>query len=570
MSNFINPFDLLEIDVTDSEVIKKAKRRQLADIELNDGFLEIGNQKISRSEFIKIVDKLDDNKTKNMYFFIKKNTHLNELLLNNDVKFFYLYQPYKAYQNQDFINFISPYFAESFSQLLLKAFKTGSNAIVDKLFSVPLLVNQEHTDKLYKNLSRLLDEKIEEFKDIKNSVDEGIDDEDASDIIEAFEAIIDIDLLNLLPNYFQKQRNDIAIILWHIDDAIWKIIKDLQVSYNIIYYALRIEIDGTTKIRLNGALKQLNDISEKQKQAEKEQEVIQEWGDVLLEIRSVTEDIENGDIDVFNISVKINKLKIKKFLTIAKLNQLPESFYEINQLIALSLRNLSVVVWNETNSGDIAVDVIVLAGKIKTDTETSNTINKGYNDLQQAIKQHEEASNFNTNIRGDVVSINNDKVIYKNQSLVTKEIDKIKFGVDGSNHTIWYGDKSGNFIQIECNRLLNSTATVENQFRQILEASYNRIIPCILKNIENSFNNGKSIEIGNISVNKEGISYTTGSLFFKETHFVKWKDVSFSRYHGGLNVNKRNQGVVFGIFFRDTWNAVIFEFIKEHIIGIKG
>jgi hypothetical protein len=45
--NFINPFDLLEIETTDSDAIKKAKRHKLADIELNDGFLKFGDQKIS-------------------------------------------------------------------------------------------------------------------------------------------------------------------------------------------------------------------------------------------------------------------------------------------------------------------------------------------------------------------------------------------------------------------------------------------------------------------------------------------------------------------------------------------
>jgi hypothetical protein len=50
--NFINPFDLLEIETTDSDAIKKAKRHKLADIELKDGFLEFRNQKTSKSEFI--------------------------------------------------------------------------------------------------------------------------------------------------------------------------------------------------------------------------------------------------------------------------------------------------------------------------------------------------------------------------------------------------------------------------------------------------------------------------------------------------------------------------------------
>lgn len=578
MSNFINPFDLLEIETTDSDTIKKAKRRKLADIELNDGFLEIGSQKISRSEFIKLVDELDDNKTKNMYFFIKRDTHLNKLLLNNDVRFFFLYQPHKAYQNQDFINFISPYFAESFSQLLLKAFKTGNSSHVNKLFSVPLLINQEHTDKLYKNLSRLLSEKIEELEDIKNSVDEGIDDEDFSNIMEAFESIVDIDLLNSLPNYFQKQRNDIAMMLWNIDDAIWKIIKDLQVSYNIIYYALRIEIDGTTKIRLNDALKQLNDIVEKQKQAEKEQEVIQEWGDVLSEIRKITDAVENSSIDINSISPRINSL-----FSIIELNKLSDGFSEIRIIIALSLKNLSVVIWNETNNGDISISIISLSLQIKSDAKTNNEIRQDYNDLQRIIKnnkQREEEYNLNISIRGDIVSINKDKIIYKNKSLVAKDIDKIRFGVyvnytngirSSSYYTIWYADKNGNVIEIECNRLLNSTETVENQYRQILEASYNTVIPYVLQNIENYFNYGKSITIGNITVSKEGLSYVTGAFFCKDNQFLKWQDVTFSSAHGVLSVINRQKNQTIGTFgVRDYWNAVIFEFIKEHIIGIKG
>jgi pyoverdine/dityrosine biosynthesis protein Dit1 len=38
--------------------------------------------------------------------------------------------------------------------------------IAPKLFSVPLLVNQEYTDKLYRNLSRLLNDDLEKLQDI--------------------------------------------------------------------------------------------------------------------------------------------------------------------------------------------------------------------------------------------------------------------------------------------------------------------------------------------------------------------------------------------------------------------
>jgi hypothetical protein len=376
--NFINPFDLLEVETTDNDAIKKAKRRKLADIELNDGFLEIGNQKISRSEFIKLADELDDNKKKKMYFFIKNGINLNKLLLNGDIRFFYLYQPHKAYQNQDFINFVSPYFAESFNQLLLKAFKTGNHTIVNKLFSVPLLVNQEHTDKLYKNLSRLLSEQLEELQDIKDNIDE-----DVSDIIDTFESIIDIDSLNSLPSYFQKQRNDIATILRHISVDVFNKFDNLQIACNIINHALKIEIDGTTKIRLNEALKQLNDIGEKQKQAEKEQKVFQAWSDVLSKIRSLAEDVENTDIDVDKIPARI-----KDLFSTDELNKLPEQFEEIKHIIVLSLRNLSVDVSNKYKKYKVSILIINIAQKIDIkDNELKEKLNNDLNILQQNTEQ---------------------------------------------------------------------------------------------------------------------------------------------------------------------------------------
>lgn len=290
---FINPFDLLELDTTDSEAIKKAKRRKLADIELNDGFLELVEQKISKSEFIKLVDELDDNKRKMMYFFVKRNTHLSLFLSKNDVKFFYLYQSHKAYQNQDFINFISPYFAESFNKILLRAFKSGNSAAVNKLFSIPLLVNHQDTDKMYKNLTRLLNDKTEELQEIKNFCDEDVD-----DIIDAIKFIISVDLLNSLPSYFQSNRNDIAMELRHISVNIWNEFNDFQISCDIIYYALKIEIDGITKIKIHDALKQIKEIEERQKQEEKDKIIIQKWGDILAEIKSLIDDIENGKTDI--------------------------------------------------------------------------------------------------------------------------------------------------------------------------------------------------------------------------------------------------------------------------------
>ena len=576
--NFFNPFDLLELDTPAIEAIKKAKKIKLAEIELDDGFLEWRTYKISKSDFIKLVDELDDDKRKEFYWVIKNDIKLNKFLTENDIIFFYLYEPRKVYNNNDFINFISPYFSERFNDLLLKAFKSNNINIVNKLFSVPILVNHEHRDMLYNNLTRLLNEKAEELQ--TSIFFEDKIKKDLSDIEDYIHFNINPSLLNALPDYFQKQRNDIANALRHISVDVWNDFEELDTAFNIIHYALSIRTDGATKVSLNDSLKQLNELKERISKDEKDKQIFQKWGNVFENINKIIEDIENKCISA--IEIKNIIVKLKSFINVSEVNSLSDEYEEIKEQIALILRSISVSVFNNFEDAIVAMEIIRYAQLIHVDNKVSKSLANDYSQLQQIIENNqkrEQRLNFRIDIRGDIIVINNNNVTYKNHSLITKEIDRIKFGVyvqtinyvRTSYYTIWYCDKLGNVIKIECNRLLNNTATVENQYRQILDASYNIVVPIILQKIENVFNQGKSIDIGNCTLNKDGVSYSTGSLFWKESHFAKWQDISCLSAQGCLYVtNKQNKQDIGSFSFRDVWNAVIFQTIKEYVIGIKG
>ena len=626
-----------------------------------------------------------------MCLFIKNDFYLNRFLSNNDIGFFYYYQPQKIYENTEFLDFISPHFSKSFNEVLLKAFKAGDFSIVNKLFSIPALVNHEYVSKLYQNLTRLLVEDYEKLKEIIPTK------KNINSIETSSKLFANVELLNSLPDYFQKQRNDIAKELKEIsirvynfgyhgdsDKAIF-----FQASYNIICHAQLLKIDGIVKTTVQKEVEEINDLNEKEKQAERDKPTLEKWRKVLLLIDGITESVDDKNI----FSINNIQSSVEKIFSITDLNNLPSSFSEINNQIALSLKNLSVSVWNEYNDVKVPIDIITFSQKIKVDDKTSQVLRENKNDLikvilnyqkqlesqkiieewgdklknisdliesidnksisihnskniisqlknninisvlnklsdeynelriqmclvlrslsisvyntfedtvlakevikfSQVIKvdtatynkladaynqleditnknvQRIEALKFNTDIRGDAVSINSDRVAFKNKSIATKDIYKIRFGVyiktiNGiriSYYTICYGDKVGNVITIECNRLLNSTATVENQYRKILDATYNTVIQCILKNIENTFKSGQSIEVGNLIVNKEGITYKTGALFWKEDLLVKWKDISFSSYQGHLYIkNKRNNKEIGSPSYRDAWNADILE-----------
>lgn len=358
--------------------------------------------------------------------------------------------------------------------------------------------------------------------------------------------------------------------------TIWNEYDNGDIASNILVLAGKIKSDTETQEVIYENYNNLQQAIKDYEIHKRNNDIVEHYKNIFEELLSLSKRIDDGTIQGKNVNIQ--RIKI---VDIASLNKLSDDFEEIRNQFALILRSLSISIYNAFEDINLSLEIIKYAQLIHVDNETYNSLASAYNQLQEIIgnnKRREEELNFNTSIRGDLVSINANKVTYKNKSLITKDINKIRFGVyitsingiRSSYYTIWYGDKSGNVIEIECNRLLNSIETVENQYRQILEASYNTVIPCILKNIESYFNNGH-IKLDDWIVNKEGINYETGALFWKESHLVKWQDVDFSSAQGVLYVKNKLKNQVIGNFgFRDHWNAVIFQLIKEYIVGIKG
>jgi hypothetical protein len=87
--NFINPFELLDISEVDPASIKKAKRRKLTEFDLSDdGTIEFGGEKITKSDFIRVTDELDNSDKSEFYLFLANNPQLNSFLTYRKTSFF--------------------------------------------------------------------------------------------------------------------------------------------------------------------------------------------------------------------------------------------------------------------------------------------------------------------------------------------------------------------------------------------------------------------------------------------------------------------------------------------------
>ncbi len=379
---FTNPFELLELDSDDKEAIKKAKRRKLAEFELSDdGTIEVGTQKVIKSDFIRVTDELDNPDKVEFYLFVKGNPRLNAFLTMGDTSFFTNYRQESIFSDADFINFISPYFAEQYNKVLLQAFNEDNLPLLKKIVANPPLVNGLHLDKSYRGLSQLLKSIEEGLHEIRTEIDneESYYDEDTVGELEVdLREKANNDAINILPSYFQSQRNEIAQKVRNISVAVFNGINDAEASFRIVSYSLEFNVNNLTKQKLQKDYEQLKEIYENRKESEQFSPELAKYAGALLQIVQMIKQVETNQILTSSIQSKVNSL-----FSVSELNQLPNVFDEIREQLALAIRGLSVAVWNEKSDIDVAIGLIQIAQKINLKSDIKNQITKAYTELSE-------------------------------------------------------------------------------------------------------------------------------------------------------------------------------------------
>lgn len=380
--NFINPFELLDVSEVDAASIKKAKRRKLTEFDLSDdGTIEFRDGKITKSDFIRVTDELDNSDRAEFYLFLASSPKLNAFLTQGDTSVFSNFRQESIFSDAGFINFISPFFAEQYSKVLLEAYQNEDIGLVKRLVANPPLVNGKDTDKAYSGLSKFLKNVEEELHEIRTKIDneESYYDEDTVDeLVEDLSNKAYANFINVLPNYFQAQRNEIAQKIRNISVAVFNSVNNADVAFQIISYSLEFSTNNLTKQKLQKDYEQIKEIYESRKESEQFSPELAKYAGALLQIVQLIKQVENNQIATSSITLKVNSL-----FSVLELNHLPSVFDEIREQIALAIRGLSVAVWNEKSDLDTSLDLVQVAQKINLKASVKSEINKAYNELSE-------------------------------------------------------------------------------------------------------------------------------------------------------------------------------------------
>ncbi|EJF07263.1 hypothetical protein ThvES_00006530 [Thiovulum sp. ES] len=337
--SFLNIFDLAQhygISKLETSSLIKAKRRILAEIELDDDEVEIRNQTFSKSDVLNLFYEIDKNE--NILSFHKtifQNQNLNTFLYGDSSTI-----PTKAFHDPlgrtstDFTSYISPFFAKQFGNLYKNAFEEGNIEVLK--FNPP--ISAHFLEDIYSPI-------LKKLEDLKNDLTlSNVESKINNSVIEK---------LNALPQYFMKSRSDIALRVRSLSVDAWNKKEDLDLAFKILDLAFKLDVNSSTKQKLDEDEKGLKDLEQKQKENEKLEG--------FIELMNKAEEIKKYSANPSQIYnslapkiLKIDLSKAKEFLQIMLIEDAKQKAHS-----RTDYQNLQIILNIEKMDNDFVKNSIV-------------------------------------------------------------------------------------------------------------------------------------------------------------------------------------------------------------------
>ena len=366
---YINPIEILGLssvaDTTsiDNEIVKKAKRKLFADIDLSDnGLFEYYGLQLTKGDCEKVIDDLTNNDLKEFYLYLASNKKLNNFLVNGNDAVFINFKQDSIFKLPEFVKFISPYFAPKFDKALLNAFENEDVEQTKSILKTSFLISQNDINLAYKSVSNNIQNRIDEIAEIKRDIknEESVYDED--DIDEVVALVVEnfpSDILNCLPNYFQSQILKIANEINYLNVVIWDNFDNTQVCNDLLEHVLTLNIGGLDKPTFQKNYEIVRKKNQERIEQEKNAPILRKYAGYLIQTKTKLKEIEDKTTTPTTLLSWINSS-----ISISDVNNLPSVFDEIKNQVALSLRAMSVEVWNSFSNIDVSIDLINKANNI--------------------------------------------------------------------------------------------------------------------------------------------------------------------------------------------------------------
>lgn len=399
---FINPLDLLSINVRElngkdlGNEVKKAKQRRASEIEFSDnGYIVFGSQEITKNDLNKYADLLSDLEKREYYLFLAENQALSQFLQSGETSIFKNFRQEAMYKDKGFVSFISPFFAESYGLAYVQALKKQDKDLLQKMNNQVSLITKEDFEKASQKTKEYLEQLTRDVKQLGEEIDneESIyNDSNIAKLPQNILVKINGECINLVSNYLQTQRNQLAQALRNLSVSVFNAFDNDVVAFAIINLATAIQTDGLVAKNISEAYEQLSEIHTDREQARKYQPQLDKYGAVIAKLVQLIEKAENQRI----------KFDIGKLLSdndIRELNSLPDNvFTQIRNQVALAFVSLSVAIWEHHQDLDFTYSLAQTAQKITVDAETKGIVRNSFSQIQELKNGRDLLEKYKSNI----------------------------------------------------------------------------------------------------------------------------------------------------------------------------
>lgn len=389
---FINPIEILELQnletsSIDNTIVKKAKRKLFAEIDLSDnGYMDYKGLVLSKTDCEKVIDDIENKILIEFYHHLASNHLLNDYLVSGREEIFSSFKQESIYKLPEFIKFVSPFFAEKFDKSLLKSFTDNK---IDKFRTIlrsQILININDLNNAYKSLSIEIQNRIEQIKNITSEIENGeseYDDENIEELIDLIRNKFPIELLNLLPTYFQSQINKIASSINYLGLTVWNEFNTTVVPLRLLEHILELNIESVGKPTFQKNYNIYKKKHEELEEIEANAPLLKKWATVLLTIQSQRKSVEEK-----TLNAKDAFLKAKALISITELNNLPSFANEIRTQIGYSLRSIAISAWNKQDDIISSCGLIDLALEINVSDEANIKFRQDKTELDEIAKKY--------------------------------------------------------------------------------------------------------------------------------------------------------------------------------------
>jgi hypothetical protein len=390
---YINPIEILGLSSAndtakiDNEIVKKAKRKLFAEIDLSDNEeLDYYGLQITKGNCEKAIDELSNNDYKEFYFYLTNNKPLNEFLVSGNAAIFNNFKHDSIFKLPEFVKFISPYFATKFDKALLVAFENDNTELTKSILNTSFLIEQADLNIAFKSVSNNIQYRIAEIaeitKDIKNE-ESSYDEDDIDEVVQLVKNYFPANTLNALPQYFQSQILKIASSINFLSNEIWYAFDITNVSNDLTDYLLTLNIGGIDRPIFEKNNKMFKSKNDERIEQVRNAPLLKKWATILLKIRDSIKNVENKTITSSEASKNI-----KDLLDLNELNSLPSFANEIRTQIGYAIRSLSIAIWNKQNDIKNALSIINLALQINVAVEAKEKFKQDLTDLTDIERKY--------------------------------------------------------------------------------------------------------------------------------------------------------------------------------------